>query len=563
MILDANSIDNRTRLNADVCIVGAGPAGISLALSMAGQGLDIVLLESGQVDVHAATQSLYDGEVTDEKLHSPPDKYRQRRFGGSSGIWGGRCMPFDAIDFERRDWVPCSGWPLSLEDLLPFYPEANRLAEAGRFAYIDKDALGADLPPMFKGFDSNVVRTDGLERFSCPTNFGRRYARRLQVAGDIRVLLGANCTGLKLVSHGRTLREVEVTTLGGKRFTVEARTTVLATGGLESARLLLAANDVAPAGIGNEHDVVGRYYMCHIAGNVGSLVVDGPTSNVRHGYEISPEGIYCRRRISVREDMQRRHGLANAVARLHFPRITDPRHRNGVLSGLFLARKFISYEYGKRLNDGTPPTLGLHARHLWNVMADPLDTCGFLAHWVTKRTLADRKFPSVILRNRSNRFSLEMHGEQFPRAHSRVTLADKRDALGLPQLRIDWNYGREDIDSVRRSLDLVAQELKSTGVGELTYDTDTLEEDLMRFGAYGGHHIGTTRMGHDPRTSVVDSNCRVHSVNNLFVAGSSVFPTSSQANPTLTLIAMSLRLGKHLVQRLNRKSVVVLEEAIA
>jgi choline dehydrogenase-like flavoprotein len=561
VILDANRIDNGARLKADVCIVGGGAAGISLALALTGQGLDIVLLESGHHHLDAATQSLYDGEVADDKLHSPPDKYRQRRLGGSTGIWGGRCMPFDPIDFEKREWVPGSGWPISYGDLAPFYPEANKLSEAGRFAYTDKEAF--DAPAMFQGFESSEVRTDGLERFSCPTNFGERYARRLHVSSDIRVLLGANCTALKLVPHGRTLRGVEVTTLGGRRFFVDARTTVLASGGLETPRLLLASNDIAPAGIGNEHDVVGRYYMCHIAGNVGSLVVNGPASCVRHGYEISPEGIYCRRRISLHEDAQRRHGVANAVARLHFPRITDPRHRNGVLSGLFLARKFISYEYAKRLNDGTPPTLGLHARHLWNVIADPLDTCGFLAHWVAKRTLADRKFPSVILRNRSNRFSLEMHGEQAPRAHSRVTVTDNFDALGLPKLRVDWNYGSDDIESVRRTLDVIAAEMKRAGVGELTYDADTLEEDLMRFGAYGGHHIGTARMGDDPRTSVVDANCRVHSVNNLFVAGSAVFPTSSQANPTLTLIAMSLRLGKHLAQRLSRKAVTVLEEAVA
>jgi choline dehydrogenase-like flavoprotein len=362
---------------------------------------------------------------------------------------------------------------------------------------------------------------------------------------------------LRVASDTRRLREVEAATLEGKRFFIDARTTVLAAGGLETARLLLA-ND-----IGNEHDVVGRYYMCHIAGNVGSLVIDGPTSDVRHGYEISPEGIYCRRRISIAEGEQRRHGLANAVARLHFPRITDPRHRNGVLSGLYLARKFISYEYGKRLNDGTPPTLALHARHAWNVVSDPLDTAGFLAHWVAKRTLAERKFPSVILRNRSNRFSLEMHGEQAPRATSRVTLTDRRDALGLPQLRIDWRYGPQDIESVRRTLDLAAQEIERSGIGRLTYERDTLEEDLMRFGAYGGHHIGTARMGVDPRTSVVDANCRVHSVDNLYVAGSAVFPTSSQANPTLTLIAMSLRLGQHLSQRLARKAVTVVEEAVA
>ena len=550
MILDADSIEQGACLRADVCIVGSGAAGISLALSLSGQGLSVILLEAGRMAEHAPTQALYAGEVADEKLHSPADKYRQRRFGGSTAIWGGRSMPFDPIDFEARPHVPHSGWPISYDDLLPFYPQANALSEAGRFAYDADEALGGAAPPMIRGFASSAVRTSGLERFSCPTNFGQRYERRLRVAADVHVLLGANCTGIRLQSDGTAVRELTVATLAGKRFRIAPRATVLAAGGLETARLLLASRDVAPNGIGNEHDVVGRYYQCHIAGNVGTLVFNGRTQDVRHGYEVTPEGIYCRRRLSITAAEQRRHGLANCVARLHFSRITDPRHRNGVLSGLFLSRKLISYEYGKRLNDGADLSLGLYARHLWNVVTDPIDTVAFLAHWVTKRTLAQRKYPSVILRNRTNRFSLEMHGEQAPRADSRVTLTDKLDALGMPQLRVDWRYGREDIVSVGRTLDLIAAELARSGAGTLEYDRATLEEDLMRFGAYGGHHIGTARMGTDPRTSVVDRDCRVHSVHNLFVAGSAAFPTSSQANPTLTLIALSLRLAQHLSQRL-------------
>jgi choline dehydrogenase-like flavoprotein len=563
MILDADTIANGACLRADVCVVGGGAAGISLALSLSGQGLSIILLESGRMEEDAATQALYAGEVADERLHSPADKYRQRRLGGSTGTWGGRSMPFDPLDFETRPQVPHSGWPISYDDLLPFYPQANALAEAGRFAYEADEALGGVAPPMVRGFQSEVVRTDGLERFSCPTNFGRRYERRLRVAPDIQVLLGANCTGLRLQADGRSVREVAVATLAGRRFRVAARATVLAMGGLETARLLLASRDVAPQGVGNEHDVVGRYYMCHIAGNVGTLVFNGRPQDVRHGYEVTPEGIYCRRRLAIAAAEQRRHGLANCVARLHFSRITDPRHRNGVLSGLFLARKFISYEYGKRLNDGTDLSAGLYARHLWNVMTDPVDTAAFLAHWATKRTLAQRKFPSVILRNRSNRFSLEMHGEQIPRADSRVTLTDRQDALGMPRLRIDWRYSPEDIASVDGTLQLIAQELERSGAGRLEYERETLEEDLMRFGAYGGHHIGTARMGNDPRTSVVDRDCRVHSVHDLFVAGSAAFPTSSQANPTLTLIALSLRLGRHLAQRLARATAHVNAPAAA
>ncbi|MES2978492.1 MAG: GMC family oxidoreductase [Pseudomonadota bacterium] len=544
MIQGASEIPSGSVLQADVCVIGAGPAGISLTLDLASRGLTVVLLESGGMQESPATQALYEGEVADALMHSPPDKYRHRRFGGSSAIWGGRCMPFDPIDFESRPHVAHSGWPMSYEDLLPFYPQANALAEAGRFSYDAADALPG-IGPLFEGFHSERVRTDGLERFSCPTHFGTRYARRLQLAPGVQVLLGANCTGLRLQADGQAVRHVDVASLQGHRFQVAARSTVVATGGLETARLLLASRDVKPQGIGNEHDVVGRYYMCHIAGNVGSLVVKGPVEAVRHGYEISPEGIYCRRRISVLESEQRRLGLANAVARLHFSRITDPAHRNGVLSGLFLARRLISYEYAKRLNDGQADA-AVYARHLMNVMADPLDTTQFLTHWLRKRTLAQRKFPSVILRNKTNRFSLEMHGEQVPQSASRVTLTDKQDSMGMPQLRVDWRYCAEDVDSVRRTLDVLAEEFAASGTAQLTYQRETLEEDLMRFGAYGGHHIGTARMGSDPRSSVVDAQCRVHSVNNLYVAGSAVFPTSSQANPTLTLIALALRLGEHL-----------------
>ena len=566
MIANASTIPNGSCLQADVCVIGAGPAGIALALDLSERGFSVLMLESGFMKEDSKTQRLYEGEVANEKLHSPPDKYRQRRFGGSSAIWGGRCMPFDHLDFETRAHVPHSGWPISYDDLLPYYPRANELSEAGRFSYQAPDALGSNALPLIRGFDSQRVLTDGLERFSCPTHFGNRYAKQLRLAPHVKVLLGANCTGIRLQPQGNAVRTVEVATLAGNRFLATCRVTVLAVGGLETARLLLASRDVAPQGIGNFHDVVGRYYMCHIAGNVGRLTIQGPIENVRHGYEVTPEGIYCRRRLAVAPDEQQRLGLANAVARLHFPRITDPVHRNGVLSSLFLARRLISYEYGKRLNDGNRATTARdYVRHVLNVATDLVDTTAFLLHWLSHRSLAERKFPSVILRNRTNRFSLEMHGEQIPQANSRVRLSDKVDALGLPQLHVDWRYSGADIDSMRGTLDVLSQEFAACGVARFDYDAETLEEDLTRFGAYGGHHIGTARMGVDERSSVVNAECQLHSVNNLFIAGSAVFPTSSQANPTLTLIALSLRLGHTLARRLGtpRQAKAVKEELSA
>lgn len=557
MIEDANEMLPGTVLRADVCIVGAGPAGIALALSLSEQGLTVLLLEAGRHRHDRQAQALYEGELANT-MHSPPDRYRMRGPGGSSTRWGGRCMPFDPIDFEKRDWVPDSGWPIAYQDLRPHYIAANALAEAGRFAYDASEVFPAS-GPMITGFSSRLVRTSGLERFSCPTDFGKRYARRLQLATGVRFLKGVVCTAIRLQADGKAVEWLDLATLAGHRMRARARATVLATGGLETARLLLCSNDVEPQGVGNRHDVVGRYYMCHIAANLGTLEIHGTPADVRHGYEIGMDGVYCRRRLSIVASHQRREGLLNAVARLHFPRITDPAHGSGVLSGLFLARRFISYEYGRRLHDPQGPSIAAYARHLRNLVFDGADTAAFLGHWITQRTLAQRKFPSVILRNRTNRFSLELQGEQVPHPSSRVMLCDSTDALGMRRLQVDWRYQPQDIESLARTLACMAAEFARSATGRLHFQRETVEQELLRYGAYGGHHIGTARMGTDPRTSVVDSQCRVHSVSNLFVAGSAVFPTSSQANPTLTLLALSLRLGQHLGRLLQPRRAPAVE----
>jgi choline dehydrogenase-like flavoprotein/nucleoside-diphosphate-sugar epimerase len=549
VIENANDVAQDSTLRADICIVGSGPAGVSLALTLLDTGLDVILLEAGGDQVDKNTQSLYEGETVDEALHCPPDKYRQRCFGGSTTTWGGRCVPYDPIDFEARPWIAHSGWPISFEEVASYIGSATQMVEAGENDYDGRTAFGPNPPEMFKGFRSERVTTDTLERFSVPTNFAARYRHKLAAATKLRLLTYANAIGVELAADGTQARAIRVGTLEGKRFRVEATSIVLATGGLEVPRLLLASCDVHRNGIGNAYDVVGRYYQCHIASNVGELMINGPVDRVRHGYELSPEGVYCRRRIALVPQEQRRLQVGNLAARLHFPTIIDPSHRIGVLSGLYMAKFFISYEYSKRLHGGDRATLGRYFGHARNILLDAGDTLRFLSHWVHKRTLATRKFPSVILRNKSNRFSLEVHGEQEPQPESRVTLIDSLDPLGMPRLRIDWRYSPKDIETVRVSLDVIAEELKRAGVGTLTYNAETLERDLMRYGAYGGHHIGTTRMGHDLRTSVVDADCQVHGVGGLFVASSSVFPTSSQANPTLTIVAMALRLGDHLKKR--------------
>ena len=546
MILDAQQLPDGEPLTADICIVGAGAAGIAMALELAGSPLQVLVLESGGLRPERATQALYAGSVADERLHSPPDRYRQRRYGGTTTIWGGRCMPLDAIDFETRDFMPHSGWPIELGTLAPFYPKANRLCEAGEFAYNQAEAFAQPLRPMIDGFSSDRFTTDTLERFSCPTDFGVRYGHRLRAAGNVRVILHGNVTALHLDPAGANLQSLAVRTLAGKAFTARAREFVLASGGLEVARLLLASRNVQPQGIGNAHDLVGRYYMCHLAGTIGALTINRPLGSVWNGYDVSDEGIYCRRRIALSADAQRRERIGNFIARLHHPRITDPEHRNAILSLLFLAKFLIPYEYGKRLHGDEKASLATWLKHVRNVAVGPFDAAGFAWHMLKDRKLAERKFPSIIIKPKANLFSLDFHAEQQPNPDSRVTLTSDSDALGMPRLRIDWRYTRLDIATVSRAIALLADDVKASGVGVLAYDPASIEIETTRYGAYGGHHIGTARMGTDPRTSVVDSECRVHGVRNLSIASCAVFPTSSQANPTLTVVALALRLAARL-----------------
>jgi len=548
MIDDGLELSDGETLQADVCIVGAGAAGITLAVELAGTGVSVLLLESGGLKPEKDTQRLYEGAVANERLHSPLHRYRERRFGGSTTIWGGRCVPLDPIDFEQRDYMPGSGWPIGLEELLPYYLRANRLCETGEFEYLAPAAFKRALRPMIDGFRSEHFSTDTMERFSRPTNFGARYAQKLRSAPNVRVLLHSNVTTLVFHPNGEAVEAVIARTLAGKSFRVIAAQVVLATGGLEIPRLLLSNRDKWSQGVGNGHDSVGRYYMCHIAGTIGTLKQSGPTDRVWHGYDVSDEGIYCRRRLALTADTQRRLRIGNFVARLHHPRITDPEHRTAVLSALQLAKGLISYEYGKRLHGDERMTARKWMNHLRNVLARPHEVLVFGHHMLRDRFLAERKFPSIIIKSTAGHYSLDFHAEQEPSPSSRVSLAGEPDVLGMQRLLVDWRYTPGDIATVRAAVELFAQDIARSGTGTFEYDPASIELEMSRYGAYGGHHLGTARMGSDPHCSVVDRDCRIHGLRNLYVAGGAVFPTSSQANPTLTIVALSLRLAGLLAQ---------------
>jgi len=551
VIVDASQLGPRETIHGDICIVGGGAAGITLARELGRAGRDVVLLESGGKKLDRAAQDLDRGTVLDPESHGPLQDYRRRRLGGATTAWGGRCVPFDEVDFETRPHVAHSGWPFGKRDLDAYYERAHAYCDLGAYAYAVTDALPAPARhrAMIPGLRSEELTMAALYRFSPPTNFGARYGDELGANPSVRAYLHATAIELSMSREGNVVEEVVAAAPGGRRLSVVAKRYVLAGGGLEVTRLLLASRRVQARGIGNEHDLVGRFYMCHVIHHVDiELAGDG----IVWDYERTTDGVYCQRTLHVTEEAQRSQGLLNHRARVEHPDIADPDHRSGVLSAAYLAKSFLMRQaanplWGDEVNvlskGTTTNELVRPVQHLRNVATDVPSVIGFSKRWLFERVLRERKLPSVVIPSASNRYTLRIDAEQAPNPESRVMLGDECDAYGLPRLRVDWRHTGLDAESLERTSRIFDEALRTSGVGKARWSPP------VRLPATGGHHIGTTRMTTDPRSGVVDPSCRVHGVGNLYIASSSVFPTSSYANPTLTVLALALRLADHLQRR--------------
>ncbi len=528
----------------DVVIVGGGAAGLTLAHALGRSGRSVLLLEAGGDKRTKASQEFYRGELADKVVHPSTDNYRVRAIGGTSRIWGGRAIPFDPIDFEKRDWVAGSGWPFERRELAGYYEKALDACEAGRPEFFPQGALPGSQEELAPGLDSDLVRTT-IERFSKPTNFWRRYGEDLTRMPNVRIVKDAPAIRIQLTSDGNAVDAIEVAGPDGGRLAIRGRSYVLALGGLETTRLMLASDDVRPDGIGNESGQLGRNYMSHLCATVGTISFAGPPDRIAYDYAQDADGIYVRRRLWLTEKAQRDFSLLNTTFRTHLPEPGDPSHGDAILSAMFLVKDMVLYEYSRKFVEN-PVSWGGRLRHVGNIARQPFRLATFGTDWLRRRTFADRKLPSVVLGSRENRYELEFHAEQAPNPDSRLTLSSERDAFDMPRLRIDWRVTGLDLASLERSYDLLARQLAQSGAGRLDFDREKLALKARRHGIVGGHHIGTTRMSTDPKQGVVDPDCRVHGVANLYVASASVFPTSGQANPTLTLLALAFRLAERL-----------------
>lgn len=491
--IDARQVPSGTKLTPDLVIVGGGPAGISLALALANTKAKILLLESGGMEFDAATQALYAGQETGVKYYAL-DATRLRYLGGCTNHWGGWCRPLDEDDFEKRDWLPHSGWPFPRAEIEPYFPRAQSLIEAGPFLY-DELAKGPMPQPLLSLGQGGLYNS--FFQFSVwrgnpthlPTHFGERYATDLKRIPNLQVMLHANVTGIRLAHDPRWVDHLDVATLSGKRFAVAPRHVVLAAGAIETARLLLASDDVATAGVGNGNDLVGRFYADHaIPRDTATMAIFG--GDIAGVYKDTQDirGAHCRATLSPTQDFKRARHLLGALV-----------------------------------------TVEQHV---------PLDALGAAAVTTASAALG-------VDGSNARAYSLGCGIELAPDPDRRLTLTGERDALGMPRLKLNITISDDDFARYRTSLLELGRQLLASKTGMLRLDRKTRAEWLSVMD-WGNHHMGTTRMHRDPKQGVVDANSQVHGIANLFVAGSAVFPTYGSSNPTLNLVALVLRLADHL-----------------
>jgi choline dehydrogenase-like flavoprotein len=539
MFIDTRRVAEKSVVNTTVCIIGGGVAGITMALEMEKFGIDVCLMESGGFDPDDATRDLYRGE--DIGLpYSFSDGCRGRFFGGSSNCWGGWCRPLDAWDFEKRDWIRNSGWPFDLNELFPYYQRTHALLKLGPQTFEPEfweAAIGrTDVRRI--PFLSGKVR-DTISQFSPPARFGKLYRNALERSKTTRVYLYANVVNIDTDKAAKTVTQVQVATLSGRKISVTAKLFVLATGGIENARLLLASNKIQAAGLGNGNDLVGRYFMDHPRLQSGKIHFTKKWSrnklyDIKYHYmnsAVAAHGTHIASQLALTPEVLKEESLLNA--RVWFSSIFPGEGSKGA-QALFRCKQALlkKEQAGWKLS-----------HDLLTMVAHPVDTMGYgFTRLFQPRTLIQGvKFQIIV--------------EPEPNPDSRVTLsASRKDQLGLPRVQVNWLLGSQVQRTIDRTLAIIADEMRIGGVADVELDPPieggawppTLEKE----GTW--HHMGTTRMHDSPLHGVVDRNCKVHGISNLYIAGSSVFPTAGANFPTITIAALTFRLAEHIAKELRQ-----------
>ena len=515
MIVDLNSSQELPELQCDICIVGAGAAGLALATELLGTRQNVVLLESGGMDLEPSTQSLYDVDITGLP-HAGATQGRFRVCGGSTTKWGGQALPLMPSDFEKRDWVEHSGWPLSFGELKTYYDRACRFLLVDSL-HVDDDLLDY-LHARLPAFDPQKLWYH-FSKWSPRPSLRETYLPALRDSKQCRVVLHANVTRIVLDGSLRRVQSVIARSLAGKNVTVQPKILVLCVGGIETARLLLSNDTQQTAGIGNGRDLVGRFFQDHPNAMVGWVRPENPSQAQRYFNVFHKRRLKYSVRCTATAAWQKENRTLNASMGITFVQdgtlFQEMRDLHAALRGGNINADFF--------------------RQLARVAAHPLQAVIPVWHYAFRgRSFA----PGAGLR-------VGLTCEQQPDPESRILLSEHTDALGVRRANVRWKLTEMVWTTLQRFAALLEDQFQAAGLGRIEFDP------WFQQGAAGWreqisdqyHHMGTARMHDSPAYGVVDRNCRLHEVSNLYLAGSAVFPTSGHSNPTLTILALSMRLA--------------------
>jgi choline dehydrogenase-like flavoprotein len=511
MFVDARTLPQHFAIDADVCIVGAGAAGITLARDLVGGNRKIALFESGNFDFDEDTQKLYAGEVV-EQAYTPLDRDRLRYLGGSTNHWQGSCRPFDALDL--------ADWPFGPQELEPYYRRAHDVCQLGPYTFDPADWSTAEARPLALTQGSGLK--SGVFQYSPPTRFGTVYRNDLATAAGVTVYLNANLARIETNDTASVVTGIEIACLNGRRGRARARNYVLSAGGIENVRLLLNCDRVQKAGLGNGFDLVGRYFMDHpFVPAASTIFADDASPEMRFYDQHLVRGRIVEGYFSASDEVRRREKLPPFAIGIRSA-------NNGIDAGVG--------------NIQLPAVLR-------NLMSDSLDRkiSYYVPRWLDRLESPVTWVYNKMWRKPPGRFITAYNCGPDPDAQSRVTLIDTVDALGMRECRLAWRLPADFEQSMHRAHELLAQELGRSGIGRLRIEsTAATGYDPMQDLSNGSHHMGTTRMHEDPHHGVVDADCRIHGISNLFIGGSAVFPSYACDDPTLTIVALALRLSDHL-----------------
>lgn len=531
MYINGKTLSSSRKFTADVCVLGAGVAGITMANELAKKGLSVCLLEAG-------------GETRDEKVqksakaNSVPSIYpdpmssRLRMLGGTSNHWANNTSPLSPIDFEKREGFDVSGWPIRYEDLLPYYDKAAEYCGAGNDGYDPKYWHNKFSTAPVIGSDNPTLKLGMAKASVPPTRFFKEHGETLKLNNKVTIISYAEVVSLKYSNSRKSIDYIEFKSPNNVSHTVESGRYVMAFGGLENARMLLHFNNLNNNEMGNQGGSVGAYFMDHPTLRGAQLYTNDPSKfTLFKGEMLSDYKRFVLNFIELSEDKLKEEQLTNV--RLPLVEATRQQLSHGI-SSFHMLKDRLS---GKSIS-------GDLAGHITNVVMD-LD--------IVADTVSRKKWGTPIIEsvNEQGGFQVPLMMEQTPYRENRVSLSNRRDKHGIGLLNINWRITNKDKERLWRAIDIFSMEMGKQGLGRVR----SLKERSSRLFAdqigFGHHHMGTTRMSNSPEDGVVDSEQKVFGVSNLFMAGCSVFSTGGHVPPTLTIVATTIRLADIIANKVN------------